>query len=344
MKKKTRGNGQGSAYKRGSSWTASVVIGWKLPDDPTKARIPIKRTKAGFKTKKDALAYCPVLLAGGWVKPKETPRLSYYWELYKENKLPKLGKSKQCCYTVAWNKLRPIHDMKMDHLTIELMQRAVSQAAKTYYPQKDCKTVLTKLFELAAIEGYVNKDLPSFIELVQLEETEQIPFSREEQQALWKQYESGNMDACIPLLMIYTGMMPGEAMKLKVDQIDLENRQITGIGLKTKVRKKTPVVLSGTIMPVIEDLISNARDNGFIWSQNETAWYKRYYDALAAAGCRRLTPYSCRHTTATALAIDKNIAPQTIRRVMRWSTVKMLDRYAHPDQTDAIKAVDALDK
>ena len=35
------------------------------------------------------------------------------------------------------------------------------------------------------------------------------------------------------LLMIYTGMMPGEAMSLKVENIDLENRIITRAGLKT---------------------------------------------------------------------------------------------------------------
>ena len=98
------------------------------------------------------------------------------------------------------------------------------------------------------------------------------------------------MDACIPLLLIYTAMMPGEAMKLKIENIDLENRQIIGAGMKTKVRKQTSVVLSNTIVPVVEDLIANARPNGFLWAQNETAWYERYYSAISAAGCRRLTP------------------------------------------------------
>ena len=65
---------------------------------------------------------------------------------------------------------------------------------------------------------------------------------------------------------------------------------------------------------------------------------------LAAAGCRDLPPYSCRHTTATALAITKNIAPQTVTKIMRWSSAKMLDRYAHPDQKDALKAVNRIKK
>jgi integrase len=137
-------------------------------------------------------------------------------------------------------------------------------------------------------------------------------------------------------------MMPGEAHNLKVENIDLKARTITGVGIKTKVRKKTPIVLAETILPVVQDLIDHARTDGFIWIRDEKIWYADYYDVLNAAGCRRLTPYSCRHTTATALAITEGIAPQTVRKVMRWSNTRMLDRYAHPDQTDALAAVDSM--
>ena len=66
-RKKRAGNGTGTAYRRGSGWTAEAVVGWReLPDDMMdpanrKQRIPIKRTKGGFKTKAEALAYIPTL-------------------------------------------------------------------------------------------------------------------------------------------------------------------------------------------------------------------------------------------------------------------------------------------
>ena len=44
------------------------------------------------------------------------------------------------------------------------------------------------------------------------------------------------------------------------------------------------------------------------------------------------------------LAINQLIAPQTIKRVMRWSTTKMLDRYAHPDDSDVLAAANTLKK
>ena len=94
------------------------------------------------------------------------------------------------------------------------------------------------------------------------------------------------------------------------------------------------------ILPVLQD--ASQGDSGCIWKCSEDNFYKRYYEALAVAGVRRLTPYSCRHTTATALAISENVAPETVRKIMRWSTTAMLSRYAHPSDSDAIAAVDTL--
>ena len=50
-KPKSRGNGQGSAYRRGTGWEACVVVGWRTPSDPSKHPVPIKRRRAGFNTK-----------------------------------------------------------------------------------------------------------------------------------------------------------------------------------------------------------------------------------------------------------------------------------------------------
>ena len=341
---KSRGNGQGCAYKspNGRSWTAQAVVGYHSSDKEGHQPIPIKRKKSGFPTKAAALAYVPTLLAGGIEKPATAPRLSSYWKTFSENRMLSLSKSKQCAYRIAWGKLKKIQDIHVDAITVQLLQETVNNAAETYYPRRDCKALLSALFKLAAADGFASKDLPSLITLPSLEETEREPFTQAEQEDLWKSLEKGDKNAAIPLIMIYTGMMPGEAQALKKSQIDLSTQQIIGAGLKTKVRKKTPITIPDCLIPVLSDLMDNAQPSGFIWPQNEQGWYDSYYAALEAAGCRRLTPYCCRHTTATALAVTENIAPQTIKKLMRWSTTKMLDRYAHPDQSDALAAANKL--
>ena len=335
-----RGNGQGTAYKRGNTWTAALVVGWKT--SPDHKPIPVRRTKGGFATKREALAYAPLLRGGNMAG--SAPNLIEYWNTYEGGKLDKLSDSKRTAYRIAWGKLKVLQYLPVDQIGVGDLQSAVSEAAPSYYTAKDCKTVLTRLFEMAAAEGWCSKDLPSFIELPQLHEKVREVFSDMEHGALWQLYERGDLRAAIPLLMICTGMMPGEMQSLKVEHIDLEARKITGVGLKTRVRRESAIYLPEDVLPVVEDLMQHATPAGYLWTHSTDRWYADYYAALEAAGCRRLEPYCCRHTTATRLAVTEGVAPQTVKRMMRWSTAKMLDRYAHPDDADVLAAADKIKK
>lgn len=343
-KVKVRANGTGTAYKRGKTWTACVTIDWVFPKDPSKPKKPIRRTKGGFPTRTAALNYCPTLLAGGHEKPKEAPRLSHYWKLYSEGDMLKISKGKQSAYRTAWNKLTEIHDVRVDAITVQLLRKTVSDTCPTFDPAKDAKGLLGHLFELAAVDRFAVRELPSYIVLPDHVEQEREHFTKEEQQKIWKSYDDGDKRAAVHLLMIYTGMMPGELQDLKVDNINLKERTITRIGLKTMIRAKTPVVIAECILPIVEDLIEHAQPTGYIWKRNEKVWYENYHALLNDIGVRDLPPYCCRHTTATALAVDQNIAPQTIKKIMRWSTTRMLDRYAHPTTDDALAGVDRIEK
>lgn len=339
---KSRGNGTGTAFKRGSTWTAQVVYDRVVvaEDKPLKK---LTRSKGGFKTREEALQYCPIL-KNGPQKAALAPPLSHYWDTYKDGPYEALSASKQQAYRTAWGKMDKIKDTRVDQLTVSDLQQLTAEKCNSYYTARDVRTLLINLYRIASAEGWVRQELPTFIQLPSLEEKEQTPFSQTEQAALWKQYESGDLRAAVPLLMIYTGMMPGEAMKLKVDQIDIPGRRIHGAGMKTKVRKSTDIVLADQIIPLVQDLIDHAQPSGYIWKRVEKDWYDNYHAVLKESGCRDLPPYSCRHTTATALAVDKHIAPQTVTKIMRWSSSKMLDRYAHPDHKDALEAVNKIKK
>ena len=339
-----RGNGQGTAYRRGSTWTARVVLGYRdSGDDPPKHR-PVYRTRGGFRTKREALDYCVVLRQSGYRPPSSAPQLQVYWSTYERGELARLSKSKQTAYRGAWKKLEPLHWRTVDGISVTELRDLVADVAPTYYTARDCKTVLQRLFALAGADGWCSKDLPSYIVLPPLEERERQVFTDLEQGALWRLYDDGDLRAAIPLLMICTGMMPGEMQALRAEQIDLDARKIIGAGIKTKVRRQSAIYLPDDVLPIVEDLLAHAQPTGYIFPRNEGRWYADYYAALDAAGCRRLEPYCCRHTTATRLAITEGIAPQTIRRMMRWSTARMLDRYAHPDDADVLDAANRIKK
>ena len=332
-----RDKGTGTIYKRGSTWTLRITVAWDvLPDGRLRRSY---RTKGGFATKAEAAAYLADLKAQN-ERTKKAPSLQHYWELYKAGDLEKLSKSKAVAYKGAWKKLAALAVRPVDAITVGDLRRVVASKADTYYPARDMKNLLSHLFKLAGADGWTQKDLPEYIILPDKDEKERQPFTPEEQAALWKCYEDGCEDAALPLLMIYTGMMPGEMMNLRPEMIDLDARKIIGAGLKTKVRRESPIYLPAAVIPILSAALENLTPGGWVLHHSEAPFYRHYYAALEAAGVRRLEPYSCRHTTATALAIDRNIAPQTVQRIMRWSSTRMLDRYAHPDDADIITAID----
>lgn len=335
---KTRANGTGTAFKRGKTWTAVITVEYVAGADGKPKRKT--RTKGGFATKTDALLYCAVLADAP--KPRKAPLLSAYWETYSSTEMEKLSESKRTAYKGAWNKLKPIAAKPVDSLTVFDLRTVVSDTCRTYYPAKDAKQLLTHLFNLAAADGWAKKDLPSFIDLPKLEEKETEPFTEAEQLLLWESYDAGNKNVRIPLIMIFTGMMPGEMRKLRKSMIDLDGRQIVGAGIKTDERRKDTLLLPDDICPVLEDVMEDV-DGDLLFPITETAFYDRYYKALSDAGItRHLTPYSCRHTTATLHAITEKTPAQIVRRIMRWTSTKMMDRYVHPADDDAREAVNAM--
>lgn len=330
---KKRGNGQGYALKRGSTWTAYWTTGFLITKDGKS--VQRRKSKGGFKTKKDALLFA----ANPTSSENKIPTLRFYWDGWERTELYTLSKSKQTAFKIAWGKLGSIADIEMDQLTIDIMQGCIDEKAKTYYPAKDMKTILSHLFKRAVAEGNARTNLSDFIKLPRLEEKELQPFSESELKKLWKAYGEGDKFIGFVLLMVYSGMMPGELLRLKTDMIDWEKREIIGCGLKTKKRKQTPIVFPDMIAPVVSVLSeSSASKAGYLLGMNKDKFYNEYHAALQRAGVRDLPPYSCRHTTATALALG-NIAPSVIQEVMRHTKFSTTQRYIHPDTKSAHEAM-----
>ncbi len=338
---KSRGNGTGTAIKRGKTWTAKVVIRYRtvkrdgLPDKI----LPVTRSKGGFKTKTEALSACAALKAEK--KERKAPTLASYYETYSAGNGSKLSDSKQTAYQIAYNRLEKIHNMPINTILFADIQQIINENCKTYYPARDVKNLLSHLYKLAAVDGFVDASLPHLLSLPSNTETKREAFTSDEQKKLWTSYERGNKNAALPLIMIYTGMMTGEMRQLSVSMINIEEQKIYGVGLKTKERKTKPVLVPAAIIPLLQDLM-NGKD-GLLYPMNETDFYELYYSALTEAGItRKLTPYSCRHTTATMLTIDKSIAPQVVQRILRWSSTKMMDRYVHPDDTSVLEMLNKI--
>lgn len=334
QKHHVRGNGLGCAIKRGTTWTAVVTDGMVLKNDKL---VQKRKWVGGFSTKTAALSYAAAYSEEK--KKKKCPSVLDYWNLWKRGEYLSLSNSKQSAYRTAWNKLSDLATLPISDLTLNIIQECIDDKAPTYYPAKDMKTVLSHLFDLAVAEGNARINLTPYIHLPPLDEKETEPFTEEELKKLWEAYGNGDRIVGCALVMVYTGMMPGELFKLKSDMIDWKNREIFGNALKTEVRKKTPMVFPEILEPVLKDLIATSKSTkDYVVGINRWTFYDEYHKSMVAAGVRDLNPYSCRHTTATALALG-NIAPSVIQKIMRHAKFSTTQRYIHPDMMDAHAAI-----
>lgn len=343
--RRTRGNGQGTAYKRGRTWTAAVILGWKTAKDGH--RIPDRATEGGFATETEALNFCPTLLQRGKKKDRaKTPAIVrktilYYWEQFESSDNFKKLLSKGGAYVIAHNKMAELDSRTVNEVTLKELQDLVKAKAPTYYPARDMKTVLTKIWELAIIEGETNINKGEHIPLPELNEDEGEPFTEDEVRKLWQGFASGIIFAGFILLMIYTGMMPGELLKCTKDMIDWEAKTILGCGLKTKKRRETPMVIADFLVPVLRILCTYSSGPKLL-PINKDNFYKVYYETLGACGVPQKPPYSCRHTPATRMELDE-LAPQTtIQKFMRQKNIKSTKRYMHAELQDAREAINAM--
>ena len=325
-----RGNGQGTAVRRGKTWTG-FRAGYQFVDDDGLHRI--RPSKGGFATKKEALAWA----ANETEVNEGSPKLIDLWTQYKENELPKLSANRQSAYKTARKKLEPLMARQIHTLTLAELQNTINKACPSFYPARDCKTVLKALYKLAMTDNStpVRINIANSIVLPQLEEADATPFTTDELTKLWDLFDKRDYFVPYILLMCYTGMMPAELLACKKAFVDTEKQEIVGCGAKTKTRKRSAIVYPDILRSVVDALLKTDGDK--LLHMNKDNFYAEYYACLERAGVEKKVPYSCRHTYGTE-AVKLGVHPAVVQKMLRHSTQKTQERYTHLSSEEAHEA------
>ena len=339
---RNRGNGFGTAYRRGKTWTAQAAGYSYIKDGRTIRKRP---AKGGFLTKSAALEWAAAQAPND---NKEVPTLLALWNGWSENDMLKLSKDKKIAYKKARERLEPIINWKIDVLTIDDLQNVINKNATSYYTAKDMKTVLSHLYNRAIASGGANGpvtvNLTRYIVLPELKESAPEPFTEDEISTMWEAWEHGDVFVGYMLLMIYSSMMPGELFACKKNMIDYDKHEIYGCGRKTGTRKDVPIVFPDFMTPVLQKLCELSTSKvGKIFTGHKDSFYDMYHSATERLGIRDLPPYSCRHTTATE-AVKKGVELPVVQQIMRHSKLASTQRYIHVSTEAAHKGVNRLGK
>lgn len=307
MKGRTRPNGAGTAYKRGKTWTCRVVVGWKVAEDGH--AIPVYRTKGGFSSKREALAYCETLRNA----PKTIRKLTMQ-EIYTQwlpTHQSRVSKSTMDCYRAAWKYFKPIHHLTFADIDLDDLQECVDECDKGKRTKENMKALAGLLCKYAIPRHQTDLNYAEYIHTGNNAKGTHPPFSAEQVERI-RQQIGITPHAEDVYVLIYTGFRPAELLALT--KSDYKDGVLYG-GIKTEAGRDRAVPVSPRIMNIILDKLNGQSDYLFPkddGTQMSTNYFRDnyFYTVLAAAGIQPLptpdhpayyVPYSCRHTFANLL-------------------------------------------
>lgn len=307
MSTKKRGNGTGTAIKRGDTWTARVVIGWKTREG--KPATPIYRTKGGFKRKKDAYEACKGLLSA----PKDRGRttLKQIYEAWMPAHSASVSRATMDCYTAAWKWFMPIQNRSISDLDLDDFQNCIDECIRGKRTKENMKALVGLLMKYAIPRRLSDLNYADFLTTGSGDKGTHPPFTMDQVEAIRK------VIGVVPYaeyvyIMIYTGYRPAEMLTRKKE--DYRDGVIYG-GIKTEAGKDRAVPVSSKIRPYIRQIMQKnsiylfPKADGTQMSPN---YFREnvFYPTLQEAGIQDIptkknpayyVPYSCRHTFANML-------------------------------------------
>lgn len=307
MKGRTRPNGAGCAYKRGRTWTACITVGWKTTS--TGRAQAVRRTKGGFPTKRDALAYCQQLKDAPVEKPKMT--LQQVYDAWLPMHEARVSKSTVDCYKAAFKYFDDLKYRIMCDIDVDDLQYCLDACPRARRTRENMKAVMGLLYKYAIPRHQATMNLAEYLHTGDNDKSTRPAFTAE-QVELIRQQIGITPYADVVYVLIYTGFRPAELFALTKD--NYKDGILYG-GIKTEAGKDRAVPVSPKVLPIIEDRLMSVseyifpRDDG---SQMSVAYFRDYcfYPVLAAADIQPLptpehpayyTPYSTRHTFANLL-------------------------------------------
>jgi integrase len=128
------------------------------------------------------------------------------------------------------------------------------------------------------------------------------------------------------LFMYLTGARPGEACKLKWDDINLQRREA-----KIATTKGGDPDVANLPVPLVVALsnLDRVPNRPVFWYRNNRAVERAWNVTIKLAGIKKLSPHCCRHGFATDL-LRKGVDVVTVAKLGRWkSAAQVLATYGH---------------
>ena len=352
-KPKQRGNGQCSVFQRpNGKWIVMKTTMYIGLDKKVRKRTI---SRSGFATKKEAIAYAPLLGKERANKLKSISFLSLYeqWE-------PTHNKSKSTmnCYAAAMKYFKPIWHMPMLDIDIDDLQDCVDDCEKGKRTRENMKALAGLLYKHGIPRNCIreNLNLAEYIKVRGGETTHKDALTEAEVEKLKK--ACGKVKyADYVYAHCYLGFRPSEFLALDVSKYNRKENAFVG-GAKTEAGTNRTVTVSPKIQKIIDQLTKDKKTGPVFCDDKGKSipidlYRDIFYGVLEACGIdnpvskvddkdvHRLTPHSCRHTFATMMKRAPGTDKDKLELIGHTSD-EMLRYYQDVSYADLRRVTDAL--
>lgn len=344
-----RANGEGSIYQlEDGRWRADIVVKYDVNERGKLRRI---RATGTYATKAAAandvprlraakLAAVEQLAAAQVIQPKQRVyTVGECWDIYqRSHAYAAIGKSQKCKLGIAQRRCDPLFDRPISDLLLDDMQGLIDTTVSTFYPAKDMKTVFSHCYKIALKRDIVPANKAQYIELPMLNESERPAFSEQELATFRLDFANGNHFTGYILIMCYAGLRPGELMDIPLENIHLDEQYMIGGG-KTDAGTNRTIPIADAILPAVQHYADRNRRK--LLEMNKDRFYQKYWETIDRLGVSPYSPYSCRHTFMTMLAL-RGVQTGIITAAGGHTDYQTTLRYTHIPVADLVNAVNKI--
>ena len=353
---KSRGNGTGTVYKRGKTWTAYRVIGYTTEiveaDGQQKKKLhKTTRSKGGFRTKKEALEYLPFL---GTQAEKKVLTWAQMYDAWRPTH--RAGKSTMDCYAAAQKHFKPVWPLPFDRIDIDDLQECLDDCSKGKRTRENMKALAGLLYKYAIPRHMADLNIGQYLVVGEGDTADRSALPDTALEAIRKAVGTV-MGADYILAQCYLGFRPSELLALDAKNYDRKEKAFTG-GAKTDAGRDRIVTVSPKIQPIIDRLTRDKIAGPVFCAPDGSAmtieqYRAMFYTVLDACGIEnplegpegarrhRYTPHSCRHTFATLMNRVDGADKDKLELIGHTSS-EMLRHYQDVSLADLRKVTDAL--
>lgn len=328
----------------------------RLPADYSSG-VPERKSLGCFPTYKAAAEALARAIYSSEGVPKRECRITLqnlYDRFVESHYFDALSKSSQGSHRSAWKHLARNASVPVSSINKDTFQKPINDLCSAGLKRESLAKVrnLSSLLCKEAMGlGLLTVNYGQLVQLPKQDSVPLKPFANKDIRRLWDAFDSGDKDAGVVLILIYTGMRPSELLGMTIgEHLNIGGeRWYIQTGSKTKAGRNRIIPIPFVLRPVIQYMVAGRREGpliaaeqgGFLRLDN---WRPRNFNPLMERlGLKGFVPYSCRHTYAD-LQKRRSVTPEILATIMGhedYSTT--VEHYFSTTEDDIARLCEAAD-